>query len=121
METVPLLETAIIISGRQFDIFSNISAHQMLRNVRCAHHTVGICRHMNACHAPCTLYNNVCTLFDTGTSTCERNLIEACATTGDRAFIFLHILNAVLLLETVLLLENIRHLLLLLYDLVLKL
>ena len=48
---------AIIISGRQFDIFCNISAHQMLRNVHCTHHTLGICRHMNSCHAPCTLYN----------------------------------------------------------------
>ena len=32
----------IIISGRQFDIFCNISVHQMLRNVRCTHHTRGI-------------------------------------------------------------------------------
>ena len=52
---------AIIFSGRQFDIFCYISAIQMLRNVRCTHHTLGICRHMNSCHAPrpCTLYNTI--------------------------------------------------------------
>ena len=90
METVPLLETVLllfIISGRQFDIFRYISAHQMPRNVHCTHHTVGICRHMNACHAPCILYN-MCTSFYTGASTCGHNLIEACATIGDWAFIF---------------------------------
>ena len=50
-------DCAIIISRWQFEIFSNISAHQMLRNVRCTHHTMGTCRYTSACHAPCTLYN----------------------------------------------------------------
>ena len=48
----------------------------------------------------------MCTSFYTGTSTCGRNLIEACAIIGDWAFIFSHILNTVLLLETVLLIET---------------
>ena len=52
---------------------------------------------MNACHAPCTLYMYS---FYTGTSARGHNLIKASATIGDWAFIFLHILNAVLLLET---------------------
>ena len=51
---------------------------------------------MNSCHAPCTLYS-MCTSFYTGTSVCRRNLIEACATIGDWAFIFSHVLNTVLL------------------------
>ena len=89
---------AIIISGRQFDVFCNISAYQMLWNVRCSHHTLGICRHMNSCHAPCT-HCNMCTSFYTGASMCRRNLIEACASIGDWAFIF-SLLETVLLLET---------------------
>ena len=63
---------------------------------------------MNACHASCTLYN-MCTSFYTGTSTCGRNLIEACATIGDWAFIFSPILNTVLLLETVLLFGDLGY------------
>ena len=66
-------DRTIIISWKQFEIFSNISAHQMLRNIRCTHYTVGIYRHMNACHAPCTLYN-MRIRFYTGTGTCGRNL-----------------------------------------------
>ena len=92
-------DRAIIISGRQFDIFSNIFAHQTLRNVRCIHHTVDICRHMKACRAPYTLYN-MCISFYTATSRCGRNLIEVCATILDWAFLFWHVLNTVLLLET---------------------
>ena len=76
----------------------------MLHDVR-SRHTEGICRHMNACHAPCTHYN-MCTSFYTGTSTCGCNLTEVCATIGDWVFIFSHNLNTVVLLETVLLLET---------------
>ena len=52
-------------------------------------------------------HTTTCTSFYTGTSTCGCNLIEACATIGDWAFImFLHLLNSVPLLKTVLLLET---------------
>ena len=61
----------------------------MIRNVRCTHQSVGICWHMNACHVPRTHYN-MCTSFNTGASTCGRNLIEASATIGDWAFLFAH-------------------------------
>ena len=91
-------DCAIIISGRQFGIFSNISAHQMLRNVR---FNTSYGRHMPAYErTSCTLHTRQHAHFIylyTGTSTCEPSLIEDCATIGDWVFIFSHILNAVLL------------------------